>query len=156
MSGELIEEVTEILAEAGDQLTQDQREEVNEICGDLSENLDRIRQHGDRANRIVHDMLMMGRDSGDRVPTNINLLVRDNAQLAFHSARASDSEFRLDIREDLDPDAGEIVLVAQEIGRVILNMVGKRVPLGGREAEAAGGERRRLCAGSHAGHAPCG
>ena len=123
VSGELLEELQETLQQGEERLTDDQREEVREICTDLTENLNCIREHGDRANRIVHDMLMMGRDSGNRMEVDINTLIKDNALLAFHSARATDSEFMLDIQEDFDPQVGMIEVVPQEIGRVILNMV---------------------------------
>ena len=123
VSGELIEELQETLQQGEEQLTEDQREEVREICTDLTENLNCIREHGDRANRIVHDMLMMGRDSGNRMEVDINTLIKDNALLAFHSARATDSNFILDIQEDFDPQVGMVEVVPQEIGRVILNMV---------------------------------
>ncbi len=124
VSSELLEELQEIVRQQTERrLTEDQQEEVNEICTDLAENLDCIRGHGERANRIVQDMLRMGRDSGRRMDTDINTLVKDNALLAFHSARATDSNFILDIQEDFDPQVGAVEVAPQEIGRVVLNMV---------------------------------
>ena len=123
VSAELLEELQELLPEGSEPLSEDQREEVGEICQDLIENLDSIQQHGARANRIVHDMLRMGGGSGDRVPTDINVLVREHANLAYHSARATDSEFQLTIEESLDPSMGEVDVVSQDLGRVVLNMV---------------------------------
>ena len=76
-----------------------------------------------RANRIVHDMLQMGRGSGDLQPTDINGLLEEYARLAYHSARATDSNFQLNIKEDLDPDMGDIEIIPQDMGRVFLNMV---------------------------------
>ena len=61
-----------------------------EITGDLVGNLKRIRSHGDRANRIVHDMLMMGRHSSEVLKVEINALLEEYARLAYHSARATD------------------------------------------------------------------
>ncbi len=139
VSGELLEELQETLQQAGERLTEDRREEVREICTDLTENLACIRQHGDRADRIVHDMLMMGRDSGRRMEADINTLVKDNALLAFHSARATDSDFRLDIQEDFDPQVGLVEVVPQEIGRVILNMVSNSCHAVDEKRRAAGG-----------------
>ena len=123
VSAELLEELQEILPQDGDAMSDDQREEVAEICQDLTENLESIQQHGARANRIVHDMLRMGGGAGDKARTDINLLVREHANLAYHSARAADSEFQLTIEEDLDPSMGEIEVVSQDLGRVVLNMV---------------------------------
>ena len=65
VSEELLEELQEVLEEEGIQINEEQRELLNEIKGDLTDNLGRIRHHGDRANRIVRDMLQMGRGSGD-------------------------------------------------------------------------------------------
>ena len=89
----------------------------------LTGNLERIRNHGERANRIVQDMLMMGRGSGDHQPTDINSLLDEYARLAYHSARATDSNFQLDMQQDLDPELGEIAVVPQDLGRVFLNIV---------------------------------
>ena len=61
VSEELLEELQEVLEEEGTQINDEQRELLNEIKGDLTDNLGRIRHHGDRANRIVRDMLQMGR-----------------------------------------------------------------------------------------------
>jgi len=123
VSAELLEELQELLPQDGDAMNTDEREEVAEICQDLTGNLESIQQHGARANRIVHDMLRMGGGAGDKAPTDINLLVREHANLAYHSARATDSEFQLTIEEGLDPSLGEIEVVSQDLGRVVLNMV---------------------------------
>ena len=124
VSGELIVELGEVLEEGGENLTEDQIDLIKEISGDLSGNLDRIRSHGDRANRIVHDMLMMGRGSAEWRAVDINQLLEEYARLAYHSARATDSDFQLDLQQDLDPEAGELEVIPQDLGRVFLNIVG--------------------------------
>ena len=123
-SEELIEELNEILEEIGDSISEDQRSWIAEIQGDLSGNLGRIRSHGDRANRIVTDMLSMGRDTGEWQMANINNLLEEHARLAYHSARATDSEFQLDLQHDLDEEVGEMWVIARDLSRVFLNMVG--------------------------------
>ena len=123
-SEELIEELNEILEEIGDSISEDQKSWIAEIQGDLSGNLKRIRSHGDRANRIVTDMLSMGRDTGEWQMSNINNLLEEHARLAYHSTRATDSEFQLDLQHDLDPDVGEMWVIARDLSRVFLNMVG--------------------------------
>ena len=122
-SEELIVELKEVLDDAGDDLSEENRSYINEIAGDLTANVDRIRSHGERADRIVRDMLMMGRDSGEWQLTDINGLIQQHAQLSFHSARALDPDFQLDIQQDLDPDVGQLNVIAQDLGRVFLNMV---------------------------------
>ena len=123
-SEELMEELREVLDESPEALDEEQRELVDEICQDLTDNMGRILQHGNRADSIVHDMLMMGRGSGERQSIEINKLLDEHARLAYHSARATDADFNLTIETDFDPDAGQIEAVPQDLGRVFLNMVG--------------------------------
>ena len=123
VSEELVKELQEVLKEEGATLTDEQRGLLEDILGDLSDKLGRIRSHGERANRIVQDMLQMGRDSGEVQATNINNLLDEHARLAYHSARASDSNFQLDLQQDFDPEMGELEVVPQDFGRVFLNMV---------------------------------
>ena len=119
VSQELIEELFEEL-----EVDEKDRDEgiVEEIQGDLTGNLQRIRDHGDRANSIVRDMLAMGREASDWVPTDLNRVLSEHARLAFHSARAADSEFQLDIKEELAEDLPEIDAIPNDIARVFLNM----------------------------------
>ena len=123
-SQELVAELNEELTDGGSDLDGEQQSLIREICQDLTANMDRIRHHGERADRIVRDMLKMGGDSGERQPTDINDLLEEHARLGFHSARASDGDFQLTIEEDLDPAVGEIDVIPQDLGRVFLNMVG--------------------------------
>ena len=122
-SGELIEELREILEEEGVVLPDEQRGLVKEITDDLTSNVVRIRSHGERANRIVHDMLRMGRDSGDWQESDINGLVDQHARLAYHSTRATNQEFQVDLQWDLNPEVGKLEVVPQQLGRVFLNIV---------------------------------
>ena len=102
---------------------EDPVELITEIGEDLTGNLQRIREHGQRANNIVESMLQMGRGSGEAQPTNINTLLDEHARLAYHSARAADPNFNLTLDVDLDPDMVECEVVPQDLGRVFLNMV---------------------------------
>ena len=123
-SEELLSELEEVIADVADDIGEEDKDYIQEISNDLIGNLERIRTHGDRANRIVNDMLMMGRDTGEQRPTDINALLEEHARLAYHSARALDSNFQLDLQHDLDPNMGEINVVPRDLGRVFLNMVG--------------------------------
>ena len=123
-SEDLLEELDEILSDIAEDISDEDKDYIGEISGDLTSNLARIRNHGDRANRIVNDMLMMGRDTGEQRLTDINSLLDEHARLAYHSARALDTNFQLDIQQDLDETMGEINVVPRDLGRVFLNMVG--------------------------------
>ena len=127
VSKDLLEELLEEVAKTkpGAEAEEEYDPElVDEIAEDLTGNLERIHEHGTRANRIVMDMLKMGRhDSGDWQPTDISVLLNQHAMLAFHSARASDPDFQLDIQEDYVQDVDKIMTKAQDLGRVFLNLV---------------------------------
>ncbi len=122
-SEELLEELHEVLNENDEQLSEDQQDLIQEITDDLNSNFERIKHHGERADRIVHDMLMLGRGEAKHQDTDINNLLDEHARLAYHSVRASDSDFQLDIKQDFDPDAGVLKVISQDLGRVFLNMV---------------------------------
>ncbi|WP_420626892.1 sensor histidine kinase [Candidatus Poriferisodalis sp.] len=120
-SDELLEELLEAIADP--EPPDDQADYVAEITGDLKQNLTRIRGHGDRANRIVESMLMMGRGGGESRPVEINALLDEHAMLSYHSARAQDADFNVTIERDFDPDIGELQVIPQDMGRVFLNLV---------------------------------
>ena len=130
VSEELIEELIEELETldqnggSGGEDEEDPKEFIIEITQDLTDNLKRIRNHSERANRIVHDMLMMGRGGGEWRKVNLNNLLNEHALLAYHSARATDPNFNLTIERELDPEMGEIDAITQDLGRVFLNLVG--------------------------------
>ena len=126
VSRELLEELVVEVAKneaGGDTKEEYDPELVEELTEDLTGNLKRIHEHGIRANRIVTDMLKMGRGGGEWQPTDLNVLLNEHALLAFHSARATDTEFQLEIQEDYAPDIGEITVQPQDLGRVFLNLV---------------------------------
>jgi len=148
VSAELVEELEGVIEEAEGELTDEQRELISDIAADLTENLERIRSHGDRANRIVHDMLTMSRETGEWRLADINGLVEEHARLAFHSARATDPDFQLNLEFELDPEVGELDVLPQDLGRVFINMVGN-------SCHATDEKRKRLAsAGEEQGYMP--
>ena len=124
VSEELLVEFKEVMEEVEEKVGEEQYGLLQEISGDLTSNLERIRSHGDRANRIVHDMLMMGRGSGDARSIDINGLLDEYTALAYHSARATAPDFNLTIEREFGPEVGEVEVIPQDLGRVFLNMVG--------------------------------
>ncbi len=122
-SEELLDELLEAMGDATDAMSEEDRNYLEEITQDLTGNMKRIISHGSRANRIVEDLLRMGRGVGERQATVLNDLVRDHAMLAYHSARATNADFVVDIQEDFDPEMGELDVVSQDLGRVVLNLV---------------------------------
>jgi signal transduction histidine kinase len=90
----------------------------------LKDNLTKVVQHGKRADSIVKNMLLHSREgSGDHRPADVNALVDESLNLAYHGARAEKPQFNVTLRRDFDPDAGMIEVFPQEITRVFLNLL---------------------------------
>jgi signal transduction histidine kinase len=122
LSGELIDELNEVLTSAT--LDKKTREEIDELTHMLKGNLEKVVQHGKRADSIVKNMLLHSREgSGEHRPADINAIVEESLNLAYHGARAERSGFNITLKRDLDPAAGMIDLYPQEITRVFLNLI---------------------------------
>ncbi len=122
LSGELIDELNDLLGSAN--LDGKVREEIDELTQMLKANLEKVVQHGKRANSIVKNMLLHSREgSGERRAADINTIVEESLNLAYHGARAEKSGFNITLQRDLDPAAGIIDLYPQEITRVFLNLI---------------------------------
>ena len=122
VSVELIDELREALQ--GMQIDNKQRAGVNEIADMLQGNLDKVVQHGKRADAIVKNMLLHSRQgSGEHRPVDINALVDESLNLAYHGARAEKQGFTITLERSFDPAAGEADLFPQEITRALLNLI---------------------------------
>jgi signal transduction histidine kinase len=122
LSAELIDELKDLLKQ--ETLTDKGREELDELTGLLKDNLGKVVQHGRRADSIVKNMLLHSREgSGERRSVDINALVGESLNLAYHGARAENAGFNITLQHDLDPDAGELYLYPQEITRALLNLI---------------------------------
>ncbi len=122
VSAELIYELQEALR--GAHLDGKLRTEIGEITDTLRGNLEKIVQHGKRADAIVKNMLLHSRHgSGEHRRVDINALVEESLNLAYHGARAEKPGFNVTLERAFDPAAGEAVLFPQEITRVLLNLI---------------------------------
>ena len=122
LSAELIDELNDVLKPAA--LDGKVREEIDELTQMLKDNLEKVVQHGKRADSIVKNMLLHSREgSGEHRPADINAIVEESLNLAYHGARAEKSGFNITLQRDLDPAAGMIDLYPQEITRVFLNLI---------------------------------
>jgi signal transduction histidine kinase len=139
VSAELISELQEALR--GADLDGKLRAEIGEITDTLRGNLDKIVQHGKRADAIVKNMLLHSRHgSGERRPVDINAVVEESLNLAYHGARAEKPGFNITLERSFDPAAGEVDLFPQEITRVLLNLISNGFYAATkRKAEANGG-----------------
>jgi signal transduction histidine kinase len=122
VSIELVDELREALA--GADLDNRLRAEIDETADMLQGNLSKVVQHGRRADSIVRNMLLHSRQgSGEQQPADVNALVEESLNLAYHGARAAKQEFNIRLEKSFDPTVGEIDLFPQEITRVLLNLI---------------------------------
>ncbi|WP_336517042.1 ATP-binding protein [Pollutibacter soli] len=114
----------ELIAELQDELKKGEVKEAISISESLKENEEKINHHGKRADGIVKSMLQHSRSSsGQKELTDVNKLVDEYVRLAYHGYRAKQKDFNAAIDIDLDPNAGVVPMVAQDIGRVLLNVL---------------------------------
>ena len=122
LSVELVDELEEVLKPAA--LDRKTRADTGELTHMLKGNLEKVVQHGKRADSIVKNMLLHSREgSGERRPVDLNALVAESLNLAYHGARAERQDFQIRLDQNFDPAAGEIDLFPQEITRVLLNLI---------------------------------
>jgi signal transduction histidine kinase len=137
LSIELIDELAEGLENAG--VAAEQRAEIAELAAMLRANLDKVVQHGKRADSIVKNMLLHSRHgSGEHRPADVNAIVEESLNLAYHGARAEKQGFNITLERSLDPEAGKVDLYPQEITRVLLNLISNGFYAATRRKEQAG------------------
>src|SRR5882757_3109343 len=126
LSAELTDELNDVLKPVA--MDGKVRGEVDELTSLLKDNLEKVVQHGKRADSIVKNMLLHSREgSGEHRPTDINALLDESLNLAYHGARAEKGEFNITVQRDFDADAGTIELFPQEITRAFLNLIANAV-----------------------------
>jgi signal transduction histidine kinase len=121
VSNELIEELKEERLKAEGERDKQLEEE---LLNDIKQNLEKINHHGKRADAIVKGMLQHSRSSSaTKEPTDINKLADEYLRLAYHGLRAKDKSFNTTLKTDYDESIGNINIIPQDIGRVILNLI---------------------------------
>jgi|GEM_PF-545228 len=115
----------ELIIEMKAEIEKGNLEEVKAIADDIAANEQKITHHGKRADAIVKGMLQHSRSSNNAVkePTNINELADEYLRLAYHGLRAKDKSFNATMKTDYDESIGNINIIPQDIGRVILNLI---------------------------------
>jgi GAF domain-containing protein len=121
VSSELIDELQDVLKRPFDDKA---RAEIMELTNTLRGNLDKVVQHGKRADAIVKNMLQHSREgSGEHRPVDINALVEESLNLAYHGARAEKQGFNVALKRSFDPAVGQADVFPQDITRVLLNLI---------------------------------
>jgi two-component system, NtrC family, sensor kinase len=143
LSVELLDELKETAAPGIATLDEDTRAEIDDTAKLLSSNLQKIVEHGQRADGIVKSMLEHSRGgSGERRAVNLNALVDEALNLAYHGARAHDQSFNITMEREFDAALAPIEVVPQDVTRVFLNLIGNGFYAAAkRSLEATGGYR---------------
>ena len=124
LSGELLVELGEILEEPIAALDEEDREDAKDLMQTVRENLDKINQHGRRADGIVKNMLLHSREGpSQRGTARINSIAKEALNLAYHGARAENPSFDIEMRTDLAENVGVIECYPQDLMRVFLNII---------------------------------
>jgi signal transduction histidine kinase len=124
LSAELTEELLEEIENQKDRLEPESKEYIEEILSDLEQNVKKINEHGKRADNIVRGMLMHSRGkAGERQLTDLNVLLAEYVNLAYHGMRAKDSSFNITLETHYDDSLGQVNIVPQNISRVFLNVI---------------------------------
>ena len=114
----------ELIDEMHAEIEKGNTSEIKQIAADIKQNLDKINHHGKRADAIVKGMLQHSRsNTGVKAPTDINALTDEYLRLAYHGLRAKDKTFNATMKKDYDESIGNINIIPQDIGRVILNLI---------------------------------
>jgi GAF domain-containing protein len=140
LSGELLLELKETTAPAVAALGDDERAAVDEVVEMLRGTLDKIAEHGKRADGIVKSMLEHSRGvSGERRAVDLNALIEEALNLAYHGARAQDQSFNITMEREFDPGLAPMELAPQEMTRVFLNLFGNGFYAAARRQRGAAG-----------------
>jgi two-component system NtrC family sensor kinase len=122
VSAELIDEMKNVVSSIN--LDDNKRQELGAITRMLKSNVEKVIQHGRRADSIVKNMLLHSRaGSGEHRSIAINALVEESLNLAYHGARAEKPDFDVRLEKELDPTAGDVDIYPQEVTRVLLNII---------------------------------
>jgi signal transduction histidine kinase/ligand-binding sensor domain-containing protein len=124
LSGDLTRDLRHELAAERDRVDKARAVEIEGILSDLEQNVNKINEHGKRADSIVRGMLLHSRGkAGERQETDLNALLAEYTNLAYHGMRAHDHTFNVKLETDLDPSIGIISVVPQDLSRAFLNIV---------------------------------
>lgn len=125
MSLELLDELKEAIVTITTQAKEDDKENVQNLLEDLTTNMTKIAEHGKRAESIVMNMLAQSRsgDPAEKEWVELNTLIQEDINLAYHGIRAHDTDFNIKIETDLQDSTGKIQCLGQAIGRVLLNII---------------------------------
>lgn len=124
MSDKLLKDLEDIMEENEDKLSEDDREEVEDIVADLKDNLGKIVEHGERAISIIRGILLVSRGKENEfLPTDVCKLVKEYVWLSYHAMRANYKNFNITIHEKYEENLPLMMVIPQDFSRAVLNLV---------------------------------
>lgn len=124
MSERLLADLKDIVSDLEGKIDEDDAADLEDIADDLSTNMEKIKEHGERAISIIQGILLISRGkTGERLPTDIPHLVHEYVWLAYHSQRANDKSFNVSIKENYQEGMEKVMVIPQDLSRAILNVV---------------------------------
>ena len=124
MSEKLLADIKDILSDIEDMIDEDDAADLMDISDDLTTNMQKIREHGERAISIIQGILLISRGKeGEKLPTDIAHMVHEYVWLAYHAQRANDKTFNISIKENYQEDMPKVMVIPQDLSRAILNVV---------------------------------
>jgi signal transduction histidine kinase len=124
MSDKLLRDLTEIVEDNEENISADDREEVEDIVADLKENMAKIVEHGERAISIIQGILLVSRGKeGEFIPSDVNHIVKEYVWLAYHALRANHKGFNITIHESYQDGLPQMMVIPQDISRAVLNLM---------------------------------
>ena len=124
MSDKLLKDLMEIVEDNEDNLSEDDREEVEDIVADLKENMAKIVEHGERAISIIQGILLVSRGKENEfVPADVVHIVKEYVWLSYHAMRANHKNFNISIHEDYQENLPQIMVIPQDLSRAVLNLM---------------------------------
>ena len=141
LSSKLLADLTEIVEDNEDNISEEDREEIDDIVADLKENMAKIVEHGERAIDIIHGILLVSRGKdGEFIPTDICRVVKEYVWLSYHAMRANHKDFNVAIHEDYQAGMPMVMVIPQDLSRAVLNLMNNACYATWKKAQSATGE----------------
>ena len=139
MSEKLLKDLSEIVEDNEDNISEDDREDLKDIVADLKENITKIVEHGERAISIIQGILLVSRGKEDQfLPTDFPKLIKEYVWLSYHAMRANHKDFNLSIHEQYQDGMAPIMVIPQDMSRAILNLMNNACYAVWKKAQTAG------------------
>lgn len=124
LSVKLLQDMEEVLDEIRERLPEDANEELHEIMADLTGNMNKIEENGNRASSIVRGILLYSRGKDDEyIPTDLRQLVKEYVWLSYHAVRANNKSFNVTIQEEYEEALPQVKIIPQDFSRAVLNLM---------------------------------